>query len=490
LTFKIAHDIKCVICRDLSAEVCYAYFNGRESFPFVRNSVPIKMDKGVFNVKGITPKIGFTTMALPGYFLGDEMCASNHAEGLQMLKALEYDVCEGPCVFSPEEAREAGKQFAQENVDCLFVFLATFVADYFVTELVKACDKPVFIWALDREVTCITMVCTPLITASLKNLNKDCRVVSGEINDPYCVDALSHYAKAAMLKNRLHGARIGYSGHKPEIMYSMAANEYLLDQKLGVTVVNMPIEDFYAEADRQDEAAVKAKWEEMKPCFGCVDVREEDALLSIRYYMAARAQVAQKNLKAYSLNCFPNLKAKICLGIGMLNDEHIGAGCEGDLHASILMTAIGMLAGQAAFNGDFLQLVREENAIMFSHCGAGALSLAGGCKNICLKRSIETNDGLSVFYETQMPGTVTLVNLMNGGDHLRLSVMRGRSIPDRSGYEGNPLALQFDGDVQGMPDKLAQCGAGHHWIGVSGDWVEEFSLFARMAGLKYTFITP
>ena len=334
------------------------------------------------------------------------------------------------------------------------------------------------------------MVCTPLITASLKNLNRDCMVVSGEINDTYCIEALSHYAKAAMLKNRLHGARIGYSGHKPEIMYSMAANEYLLDNKLGVTVVNMPIEDFYAEADKQDEAAINEKWEEMKPCFGCADVRDEDALLSIRYYLAARSQVEQKKLKAYSLNCFPNLKAKICLGIAMLNDEHIGAGCEGDLHASILMTAVGMLAGQAAFNGDFLQLVREDNAIMFSHCGAGALSLAGGCKNICLKRSIETNDGVSVFYETQMPGTVTLVNLMNGGDHLRLSVMRGESIPDHSGYEGNPLAIKFDGDVRSMPDLLAQSGAGHHWIGLSGDWVEEFRLFARMTGLKYKFISP
>ncbi len=441
-------------------------------------------------MKGLTPKIGFVTMALPGYYLGDEMCQDKHDEGLSMLKKLGYDVCDANCVYSPEQCREKGEYLNNQNIDCLFVFLATFVADYFVTELVKACDKPVFIWALDREVTCITMVCTPLITASLKNLNKDCMVVAGEIDDEYCVEQFFHYSRAAMLKNRLKGARIGYSGHKPEIMYSMAANEYLLDQKLGVTIVNMPIEDFYAQAQKEDEQKILDKWKQMKPCFGCVDVRDEDALLSIRYYFAAKSQVEQKKLKAYSLNCFPNLKAKICLGIAMLNDELIGAGCEGDLHASILMTAIGMLNGQPAFNGDFLQLVKEDNAIMFSHCGAGALGLSGGCKNICLKRSIETNDGVSVFYKTQMPGTVTLVNLMNGGDHLRLSVMKGESVVDRSDYEGNPLAVKFDGDVRSMPDLLAQCGAGHHWMAISGDWVEEFRLFARMTGLKYNYISP
>lgn len=441
-------------------------------------------------MKGTAPKIGFVTMALPGYFLGDEMCDDKRLEGLKMLEGQGFEVVAAPSVYSPEEARRAGEALAAENVDCLVVLLATFVADYFVTELTKACDRPVFLWALDREVTCITMVCTPLISASMKTLGRDISVVSGEIGDTYCLEQLHHYAKAAMLRNRLRGARIGYSGHKPEIMYSMAANEYLLDRKLGVTVVNMPIEDFYAEADRQDAAEVEKKWKELHPCFGCVDVRDEDGLLSIRYYMAARRQVAEKNLQAYSLNCFPNLKAKICLGIAMLNDEHIGAGCEGDLHASILMTMVGWLAGQAAFNGDFLQMDAKENAIMFSHCGAGALSLAGCPKNICLKRSIETNDGLSVFYETEMPGTVTLVNLMNGSDHLRLSVMCAESIKDHSGYEGNPLNLKFKGDVRTLPDVLAQCGAGHHWIGMSGNWVEEWRLFARMAGLEYTFVEP
>ncbi len=441
-------------------------------------------------MKGIAPKLGLVTMALPGYFLGDEMCADKHEEGLRMLKDLGYDVCVGGCAYSPDDARDIGRRFQEENVDFLFVFLATFVADYFVTELVKACNKPVFIWALDREVTCISMVCTPLITASLKNLKKDCCVVAGEVNDSYCTEQLYHYAKAAMLRNRLCGARIGYSGHKPEIMYSMAANEYLLDEKLGVTVVNMPIEDFYAEAERQDPEQVQKKWEDLRSKIGCVDVREEDGLLSMRYYMAAREQVRKKGLKAYSLNCFPNLKAKICLGIAMLNDEMIGAGCEGDIHASILMTAVGMLSGQAAFNGDFLQLQREKNAIMFSHCGAGALKLAGCCKNICFKRSIETNDGLSVFYPTQMPGKVTLVNLMNGGSELRLSTICGESIEDHSGYEGNPLTLKFNGDVRKMPDMLAQAGAGHHWVGLSGDWTEELRLFARMNDLRYTHFEP
>ena len=68
--------------------------------------------------------------------------------------------------------------------------------------------------------------------------------------------------------------------------------------------------------------------------------------------------------------------------------------------------------------------------------------------------------------------------------------MKGESVKDRSDYEGNPLAVKFDGDIRSMPDLLAQCGAGHHWMGISGDWTEEFKLFARMTGLKYNYISP
>ena len=90
----------------------------------------------------------------------------------------------------------------------------------------------------------------------------------------------------------------------------------------------------------------------------------------------------------------------------------------------------------------------------------------------------------------KMPGKVTLVNLMNGSDRLRLSVICEESVEDRSGYEGNPLALHFDGDVRSLPDVLAQCGAGHHWTGMTGDYLAEWKLFARMCGIEFTHIKP
>ena len=440
--------------------------------------------------RGVTPKIGFVAMSLPGFLLGEEMTPEKSAECVQALKDRGYNVYETECASAPAEAKRIGKTFTKENVDCICVLLATFVADYFITELVKACDRPVFLWALEREVHCLSTVCTPLIASSLKNLEKDCCVVSGDVDDEFVYEKLFFYSRAAMLRNRLRDVTIGYIGHKPSIMFSMESDEYLLDRKLGITVKPIPVEEFYLTAQQVDPDLVAKTWEDVRCRVGCSNVRVEDALESVRYYLAAKKLVADRELSGFSINCFPHLKAKICLAVALLNDDGIGAGCEGDINSTIWMTIATMLNGQASFNGDFLRTYRENNTILFSHCGAGAFSLAGCKSDICLKRSAETDDGLAVFYVTEPRGKVTMVNMVLGIGNMRVSSLCGEAAKDTSGYEGTPLLVKFDGDIKDMPDQVAQRGAGHHWVGIQGDWSETLRLLARMTKLDYEQLKP
>lgn len=439
---------------------------------------------------GITPRIGFVAMSLPGFLLGEEMTPAKSAECIQALKDRGYEILEAECVYSQEDAKRIGKTFSKEDVDCICVLLTTFIADYFITELVKTCDKPVFLWALEREVHCLATVCTPLIAVSLKNLKKDCCVVSGDVDDDFVYEKLFSYSRAAMLKNRLRDTVIGYIGHKPSIMFSMESDEYLLDNNFGVTVKPIPIEDFYNAAEKIDPILTEKTWAQIRCKVGCSNVREEDAWESVKFYLAAKQIVTEHGLAGFSINCFPHLKARICLAVALLNDDGIGAGCEGDLNSTILMVIATMLNGQAPFNGDFLRTYRETNSIMFSHCGAGAFSLAG-CKNdICLKRSAETDNGLAVFYVTDPRGPVTMLNMVLGKGNMRITSLFGEGVQDDSGYEGTPLRVKFAGDIKDMPDQVAQRGAGHHWVGIHGDWTEVFRLLARMNTLDYEQLKP
>ncbi len=441
-----------------------------------------------------TPVLGVVGMAMPGLFLGEELCLSKAEELCDILRDNNYKVVTASdiCAFSDDEALKVGKELNTSDVDCLVVAIATFIPDYYITELLKGCDKPVFLWAIDRELHCIPMVCLPLITASLYNLNKTCCALAGEVNDKYILDKLLHFANASLLFNRLKTAKIGYSGYRPRIMYSMESNAYLLDKHLGITIIPIPMEKFYNSADEINVHDIRIFSDTLTEKVGCIEVGQDDLDLSIRYYLAAKKIVNDNNLFAYSINCFPHLKAKICLGVSLLNDEGIGSGCEGDIHASILMSMTKLLTGDAAFNGDFLKLYPKKNQVMFSHCGAGALSLAGNRECIALRNSAETMDGVGVFYATDLYGKVTLINLMNGLNDLRLSCIVADAVGDDSGYIGNPLTIEFSSeyDVRSLPDILAQKGAGHHWVGLKGDYHEVFRIWAKMSNIEFSLIEP
>ncbi len=269
-------------------------------------------------------------------------------------------------------------------------------------------------------------------------------------------------------------------------MLSMAVDEYALTEQLGAKIISLPIEEFYAQVKTVTDDEARAYWMETRQCVGQVCVRDDDGLLSARYTLAAFALARQHDLGALSLNCFPHLKSQVCLAVARLNDAGIAAACEGDLHSTILMAMLQRLSGRPAFNGDFLRLYPEDNAILFSHCGAGAFSLASCAQQVCLQASIETLDGLAVKYATHLRGPVTLANMMMGHGTLRVAAMAGEGVKTDLSYEGTPLRVCFDEDVQTILQGVAHCGAGHHWNGCAGNYLAELELLCSWLGLSFT----
>lgn len=474
------------------------------------------------------PRLGLVGLAYGGYNLGEELGPAKLDEMRELLAGQPVEtVAAGRFVFTEADARAAGEDLARAKVDCILAVITTFVPDHFIVALLDACDTPVFLWCVEREMQCISVVCGPLIAATLYELGKPCAIVAADIPggvgralsgaatvetigapDPVAApdkarmegdhtparaatlhaawESLLVFSRAALMRRLLRELRVGYCGGKNEIMFSMSADDYTLKQRFGVTTVTLPIEAFYETADAVSDADAEAAWRGIRCAVGGCTVQEADGVLSARYYLAARRLCEERGLDALSLNCFPHLKSKICLAMAKLNDDGIGAACEGDLHSTVLMHLLSRVSGQAAFNGDWLRMFEDERAVLFSHCGAGAFSLAGCPSYVRLQASIETNDGLAVCYPTAPRGPVTLANLMGARDTFRLAAMRGESLPTDTSYEGTPLKVRFDASPDAMLQRIARCGAGHHWNGVFGDYTRELELLCEWAGVKWT----
>jgi L-fucose isomerase-like protein len=432
------------------------------------------------------PRAGIVTLAFPGYYLGEDMASAKYEEMLTYLDDLELtQIRIGSIVTDTPSARDAGMELAGKGVDFICAVLATFVPDHFLVELLDVCDVPIFLYAIEREIDCLSLVGAMLNNPTLYDLDKQYQIHAGEIGDALILENLMSFARAAMMKRLLSEMRIGYMGKNPDIMFSMQVDEYGLKKIMGVTVV--PLRDFeYTErlsCVSEDEA--KADWEGVKGEVGDVDVLEDDGIEASKGYLAMLKLAEQQGLDALSINCWTHLKSKICLPVARFNDLGIGAGCEGDLHSTMLMRLLYLLSGRSAINGDFFRLYPRQNQIMFSHCGAGSFSLAGDRKDIRLHSSIETHDGIGVFFPVEKPGKVTAVNLVGSRAGYRLAVLVGEVVEADRSYEGNPVNVQFERPVYAIHQDAVKFGAGHHWSIAYGSYAKEFELLAKFLGIEY-----
>jgi L-fucose isomerase-like protein len=436
------------------------------------------------------PHAGIVALAFPGYYLGEEMAPAKYEEMLTHLDTLELtQVRVDNIVTDTHSAREAGRELAEKGVDFICAVLTTFVPDHFLVELLDACDVPIFLYAIEREIGCLSLVGAMLNNPTLHDLDKLYQLQAGEIGDKRILGKLMIFARAAMMKRALGEMRVGYMGKNPDIMFSMQVDEYGLKKVMGVTVV--PLRDFeYTERVRritEDEA--HEDWERLKGEVGSVEVVETDGVEASKGYLAMVKMAEEKRLDALSINCWTHLKSKICLPVARFNDLGIGAGCEGDLHSTILLRLLYVLSGRSAINGDFFRLYPDKNQIMFSHCGAGSFSLASSRKDVHIHSSIETHDGMGVFFPVEKPGKVTAVNLIGSRAGYRLAVMIGEVAEADKSYEGNPMNVQFEKPVGDILQDAVHCGAGHHWSITYGNYWEEFELLARFLGIEFHLLS-
>ena len=261
-------------------------------------------------IKEYRPRVGVIGLAYPGYNLGEELCESKLQEMYSSLGSSGFELCQVSQVVTDEAtAARVGKELSESGVDCILAVITTFVPDHFIVRVLDNCDVPIFLWCVERELRCISLVCGPLITATLFELDKSYWLAGADIGDSETLNEFCTFARAAMLVRVCGNMRVGYVGGKNEIMLSMSADDYTLKRKMGLTVVDRPSELFFSFADAVSSEEASGCWSKLRGRVGQVCAAEADCLLSSRYYMAAKRLCDELQIDAISLNCFPHLKS-------------------------------------------------------------------------------------------------------------------------------------------------------------------------------------
>ena len=191
--------------------------------------------------------------------------------------------------------------------------------------------------------------------------------LKGEVlhgSDAYVANRIQVLAAVQEARARLREMRIGVIGQPSDWLIASQADPIALLDKLGVRMVEVPMEELLAEIGKASGEPAPAE-QEMAP-----KVREAYPG-AVQVYKALKVLVERHGLDAFTLRCFDLLTTvgnTGCLALSCFNSEGVPASCEGDVPALVSMMISHALTGVSGFQANPAQIDVETGRILFAHC--------------------------------------------------------------------------------------------------------------------------
>lgn len=165
-------------------------------------------------------------------------------------------------------------------------------------------------------------------------------------------------------RKALQGARIGVIGQPSDWLISSHADSMAVMDRLGVKIVEVPMEELLQEIARADGSPAPAEVE-MAPAVRAAYPG------AVQIYNALKVLVEKHGLNAFTLRCF-DLLSEVgntgCLALASFNSDGIPAACEGDVPALLSMMISNALTGICGFQANPARIDTESGKMLFAHC--------------------------------------------------------------------------------------------------------------------------
>jgi L-fucose isomerase-like protein len=374
--------------------------------------------------------------------------------------------------------------FRVQEIDLLHALIITWSFDHYTLRIQQRNAVPVAIRSIPG-IRSGSLVGGQQLNCILEDLGVAHKIFFGALDNRETIRETIDYARAAALVRSLHDARIGVVGRRTIGMTPTAVDEVEVLRLFGVRLWTVGLDEFQEMARLVDDSAAVAEWERVSQQATAVSCSYENALASMRNYLALKQLIADRDLQAITVGSYPQCQGTMCLPLALLNDQGVPAGCEGDVNSTIAMFLLSQLSPNPVHFGEMLDVDEVENTVVTSHCGAAAPSLAGeGGYALCPVRL--ANDGVCIRFRSR-PGPVTFVNLVGRKGNYRLCAIEGEAIPTEMVFEGNPMRIRLRTPFRLTWQDIVQHGFGHHWMAAYAHVASPLAEFCQMAGIAGAF---
>ena len=202
------------------------------------------------------------------------------------------------------------------------------------------------------------------ISSFLKQEGKKVEIIHGD--NGYIARRIKELSKIFEVKNRLASTKLGVIGKPSDWLIASDVDYKKVKDNLGISLIDIEMDELVKEID-QDHNFDHLKLNDIKN--KGFDSKSIEGALKI--YSGLKAIVNKYKLDGITVRCFDLLeiyKNTGCLGLSLLNDEGILAGCEGDIPALISMVILHYLTNEPVFMANPSSIDIDKNEIILAHC--------------------------------------------------------------------------------------------------------------------------
>jgi L-fucose isomerase-like protein len=352
-------------------------------------------------------------------------------------------------------------------------------------------DAPLVLWATPERqesqiVSSCSLVAQHLWASVLRQANRPFELVYGDPEEAATREALRTAAAICRAAAAIRHVKVGLIGQHAPGFLNMAVDLPLIRRTLGAQLHPLSLPQFIDRARAIDGQAVEhdmARVRELKlPLNG---VLADDLAINSRYYLALLELMAEEQLDAIAVQCWPELPNMMgqwpYLAFSRLNDEGRVVALEGDVDGALTCLLAKLLGLGVGFITDWLE--HDAQTITFWHPGNAPLQLCnpvGSPEGPSLGLHFNVIKPLVVDAALRTDLPVTIARLWRCDDRYHLTACEGRTIPPRRKLTGNHCLVEVpDRDVRGWFDTLCHAGVPHHLVLFVGHHHETFRRLAR-----------
>jgi len=430
----------------------------------------------------IQPKIGLVTLVSP-YEVGADKSENLQSQAIEALSSSGLKVLStGRLVDSDEEALRVGGELLGQGPDAICLLYATYADDTFATTVVELADVPIIVWGT-HQFDSGSIPGAQQVSAVLSEMGRYYKMVFGDIDDVRVIREIAMTARVVAARKRLREARVGVIGYQRIRGQTQAAfDEIELRERLGSRVVGVSMHLFRTLMAEIDDAEAREAWRDVSRGVKSISVDDMQIMDAVKAYLAMKKIVKDNKLDAIAVEDWYEIIGVPNLGLSLLNEEGVPAGCEADVHVTLILYLLALLTGKPALHGELLGILEEDDALLVGHYGAGAPGLAASREQVRFETDRVSKKGVSVVYQVR-PGPVTIGSLTGRRGSYRMLIASGESFPAEEVYHGGVVAnVRFKVNHREVLRKAK--GMSHHWGLGLGDVSAELIDFCEMTGIE------